>query len=253
MSNLESRKKRGINAFVIRVYGLCLIAVSLVFQVFPVQGDDWHNYLGWISFPVFAFLLSEGFVHTSDKLRYFARLLLFAIITEIPYNIYTAGKLLNTKAQNGMFTLCLGFMVVFLIDFIQKKFNNMVISGAVMYAAGLAGFKLASLINLEFASFGIMIVVLFYLRTKVSYPKLLLFGFLMLMIFYLASESYIVLSFGALQYTMPHRGLFLFAIIPIYMYNGERGPNKLWLQIADYCAYPAMLTIMAIVSHFVKI
>lgn len=77
--------------------------------------------IGRIAFPIFIFCLVQGFCHTRNKLKYFIRLVLFALIAEIPFNLAFAGSLTNFNYQNVFFTLLLGFLFMWFEDFISKK------------------------------------------------------------------------------------------------------------------------------------
>lgn len=244
MNIIQKRQKRGLNSLIIRLYGFLVLAVYLASGIKPEIASDLTGNLSWVCFPIFAFLIAQGMENSSDKLRYAARLLLFTLLAEIPYNLYKSGKFFYPQAQNGMFTLCLGFAVIRAVEFSYRKLHNMIVSGAATYVLGLLAFRLAKFANFEFWSFGVMFVVLFYICTKTSYPRILMFGFLLILSFYLASETYIIFNIGEMQYTMPHRSLFLFAFIPLCFYNGKRGPNRLWIQIACYAFYPVVLLIM---------
>lgn len=59
---------------------------------------------GRIAFPVFAFLIAEGFAHTRNRLRYFQTLLVFAVVSEVPWFLLNGAD----GTHNVMFTLALG-------------------------------------------------------------------------------------------------------------------------------------------------
>ena len=72
--------------------------------------------IGRLAFPIFAFLVIEGFYHTHNILKYMATLLIFAIVSEIPW--YLLGQY---GSHNVLFTLLLGLIAVYLTDKISKN------------------------------------------------------------------------------------------------------------------------------------
>lgn len=69
--------------------------------------------LGALAVPVFAFLLSEGFRHTSDFRKYLLRVLAFALLSEIPYDFAMSGTPFDPSRQNGMFTLAVCLVMMY--------------------------------------------------------------------------------------------------------------------------------------------
>lgn len=83
--------------------------------------------VGRISFPLFAFLLAQGYHHTHSKRRYLARLFLCGILSEVPYNLCFSGTVYAPGSINVLFTLSLGLCALFCLDqipaFLTQKRN----------------------------------------------------------------------------------------------------------------------------------
>ncbi|MCQ2523138.1 MAG: conjugal transfer protein TraX [Lachnospiraceae bacterium] len=77
--------------------------------------------IGRMAFPIFAFFIAIGFVHTKNKWKYFLRLLLFGLVSELPFNLAVSGRLLYSSYQNVYFTLALGLLAIIGRDYFKKK------------------------------------------------------------------------------------------------------------------------------------
>lgn len=90
-----------------------LLYVSNIFSV-----------LGRIAFPIFMFFLIEGFFKTRNRKKYLASLLIFAVISEIPFDMFVSRTFFEPYWNNMMFTLALCLGVIWLIDSLRAKLNN---------------------------------------------------------------------------------------------------------------------------------
>ena len=170
---------------------------------------DAFRIIGRISFPIFCFLLVEGFKHTHNRFRYFIRLLLFAIITQPIYDYA-----FNNHELNILFTFSLSFLLLSSIEFIKKiinKYNKGIenylyktISYLLIYIIFLI---LSIILNVDYQALGISLVLIFYLS-----PNILLSLLLYLIIA-------ITLNVNNIQLYS------LIAFIFIYFYNGKKGKN----------------------------
>lgn len=112
---------------------------------------------GRIAFPVFAFLIAEGFQHTRNRMKYFLQLLGFAVISELPW--YLLNGLDGT--HNVLFTLALGVLALAAFETLKK---DDILCGAVILS--IAGFATWSRVDYEWR--GILMMVVFYLFGNVS-------------------------------------------------------------------------------------
>ena len=108
---------------------------------------------GRIAFPVFAFLIAEGFRHTSNRMNYFLHLLGFAVISEVPWYLLNGAD----GTHNVMFTLALGVATLMVLENLLQR--SLVLG--FIWTLGMAG--LASLLGVDYEWIGILITVIFYL------------------------------------------------------------------------------------------
>ena len=87
--------------------------------------SDAFDILGRIAFPLFAFFLVEGFFKTGNRKKYLASLLIFGIISEIPFDMALSGVFFELNSNNIMFTLALMLITIWTIDILKEKMQNM--------------------------------------------------------------------------------------------------------------------------------
>ena len=86
--------------------------------------SDIFDIIGRIAFPIFAFLLVEGFFKTRSRAKYLATLLVFGVISEIPFDLFTTKQFFEPNWNNIMFTLALMLVTIWLIDVLKKKMEK---------------------------------------------------------------------------------------------------------------------------------
>ena len=173
--------------------------------------------IGRLAFPIYCFLLVEGFVHTHDRRRYGLRLLAFAVISEIPWNLVHTGRLLYER-QNVFFTLALGFIALCLAEGLEKDAER-----RGLYALGLAAVVAAGLWGrMDYGAVGVGIILMMYVLRERA-----------------------VLRAAAGVCLLPNTWIAGLAFVPIALYNGKRGFIRgKAMQIAFYAIYPVHLLIL---------
>ena len=104
---------------------IALISMFIDHSGYYMMGHfSFFNYIGRIAFPIFAFQISEGYKHTKNLKKYFLRLSLFALISQIPYSLFLLKYHGNPYGLNIFFTLFLGLLAIYLYDYVVKIFIN---------------------------------------------------------------------------------------------------------------------------------
>ena len=94
--------------------------------------------IGRLGFPIFCFLLIEGLCYTKDVKKYAGRLFLFALVSEIPFDLGFAGKAFYWQYQNVFFTLFIGLLVLIVFRYVEGKMSWNPIVRAVLHVPVLA-------------------------------------------------------------------------------------------------------------------
>jgi hypothetical protein len=184
--------------------------------------------IGRIAFPIFAFLLVEGFYHTKSVRRYGQRLALFAMISEIPFDIAFYDEAFYFGHQNIFFTLVIGLWV---IDGMHKAKGK---SSMIQIGYIFAGCLLAGLLSTDYSFFGILIIAVFYyFRDQPIFKGLGVFG--------------VNLS---LALASPLQILAVVGLVPIYLYNAKKGTKAIFIKWAFYAFYPLHLSVLALIRYW---
>ncbi len=108
---------RGIIKPYLNEDGLFFITDDMLFLIRnAMQIKNICNIIGYIAFPIFAFLIVQGFLHTRSKEKYMLRLGIFALISEIPFDIAHFQTTMCFKLQNVMFTLLIVFVTIYFLE-----------------------------------------------------------------------------------------------------------------------------------------
>lgn len=188
------------------------------------------NYIGRLSFPIFAFLITEGYKHTKSLKKYFSRLLIFAIISQIPYMLYI-NTLSNVFTLNILFTLTLGLFGITIYD--KIKYKSLGLLTIIIFSF------IANFIHLDYGWFGIAIIFIFYIfKDKKVFMNL----FFIIAVF--INYFYNYLTSLRIEYIFIILSCIL-ALIPINLYNEKKGKN---IKYFLYIFYPLHLIVLYLLT-----
>ena len=199
--------------------------------------------VGRVSFVLFAFLIVEGFLHTRSRARYLLRLGLFALLSEIPFDLAFSGELVDWTGQNIYWTLFLGVLVLTLWE--QLGQYRGILFQIARAAALLAVCSVAFLFSTDYRYMGILLIFVLYLTRDKGLPmQFFSAGFVMLFGTWSANCIRYADSFtAAYLFRFSLREMYgLFAFLLIACYGGERG--KQLPKAFYYGFYPVHLLLL---------
>lgn len=215
LCDIIKSKNLGIDAFTLKLIAAVTMLIDHIGYIFFPQ-YLLLRLIGRISFPIFAFLIVEGFMHTRDVKRYIVRLAIFALLSEIPFDLAFFGTIIWTH-QNVLIT----FILAILAMYVDQKYKRVAGIGAAIVLSIAADF-----IHSDYGMFGVIVVMVFYWNYSYFIGRMLA-------------------GIGALTLLVQSFQIFdVLAMIPIALYNGKRGIN---MKYFFYVFYPGHLLILYLV------
>lgn len=150
-----------------------------------------RKFIGRLAFPIFCFLIVEGFLHTKSRLKYALNLGVFAILSEVPWDLLHKGQYFNIGTQNVLFTLLFGLLGIWALEYFKEE---------------------------EWKSIPILVGLL--LISSYAHADYGVKGFGLVVALYGLRESRLLQAIVGSALTSWRAGI---AFIPIAFYNGERG------------------------------
>ena len=237
----------GLTSNMLRILAMAfMICDHLWAKVVP--GNDWMTYVGRMTFPIFAFMISEGFIHTSNLKKYILRLLAFAVISEIPFNLFYGGSWFYPYHQNVMFTLLFGLLAIMLIDKAKKNRDakTIVKSALLVILLGIASF----ICFVDYGFWGFLIIIKFYLFRIFPFAWLAQLAAMVIINCELFEGQFIVVDLFGKSFEFATQGFAVFSLIPIWLYGGRKGKSSKIMQYGFYAFYPLHMIIIYLAVYF---
>lgn len=222
--------RRGISGSTLKILALVCMLIDHTgasvlgrgyFSVAEAQGVWLAVYwvmrgIGRIAFPIFCFLVAEGVCHTRSRRNYAIRLLIFALVSEIPFDLGLYGQAFYWGHQNVFWTLGLGVLALWLMEKTDRRL--------VQYLILIVCMAAAQLMQTDYSAFGVFYIwLLYFLRERKEWLRNLCGGIAVLW-----------------EVSAP------LAFLPIHFYNGERG---LKLKYVFYAFYPVHLLLLGYLTY----
>lgn len=215
-----------MSSFVLKI--IAIITMFIDHIGYAIFGHfSYFNYIGRIAFPIFAFQISEGYMHTRNLKKYVFRLFIFALISQIPFMLFYS--IISTDFYlNIFFTLLLGLACIYIYD--KSKYKSLAIIASILI--GL----IAEFSHCDYGFYGVAIILLFYIFKNSNIKSSTAFV-LATIIHYLIP----VLKYG---FYYQYLYLLLATLIPVIfitLYNGKKGKDTKYLL---YLFYPIHLLLI---------
>lgn len=181
--------------------------------------------IGRLAFPIFCFLLVEGFLHTHDVKKYIRRLLLFGVVSETPFDMAFFRVPFYGGHQNVYWTLALGVIAMAAMQRSQDAAGRLTWRGG---AAAVACALVAELAATDYGAIGVALIAALYLTRNSRTQQSILGAGMMLF-----------------ELTAP------LAFVLTWFYNGQRGRCPQWAKWAFYLFYPVHLVVLGVITNII--
>jgi hypothetical protein len=243
----KSGKTKDITAATLHILAMVFMLMDHMWAtVFPAQ--SWLTCVGRLAYPIFAFLVVEGYFHTHSFRCYLLRLLLFAAISEFPFDLMYDGSMFYPFHQNVLWTFLIALLCIRLMELLRDKYNRWVY-GIGCVAISFLGYLLGTLGMVDYYGSGILIVLVFYFfRRRRWYCLLGQIITLSYINIWMLQGRYYPITISGRTFDFYQQSLALLALIPIWLYHGRQGHHSKGFQYTCYAFYPFHMLVLALLS-----
>ena len=247
----SASKNFELTAAVLHIIAMTLMLMDHLWATL-LPAREWLTCAGRVAFPIFAFMAVEGYFHTRSFKKYILRMLLFAVLSEIPFDLMYGGTWFYPVHQNVLWTFLLGLLGVWLMEQVRKKGKTwMYLLVCVLVVP--AGLVLGTLCMVDYYGVGVLTVFVFYFLHGRKWWCFLgqLAALYCLNVELLGGLMYPVQLFG-MEFELCQQGLALLALIPIWLYHGRQGYHSKPFQYLCYAFYPVHMLLLVVVLNFIN-
>lgn len=241
MSTLRVRRNN-MTSFWLHIFAMFFMLLDHTWG-FGLVSNDIFTCIGRIAFPIFAFMIVEGYFKTSNLKKYVGRLFIFALISEIPFNLMLGSRVFYPVAQNVLWTFLIGIGLIWLMEKVKDK--NIAIRALMLILVIILAFILGTATFCDYHYAGVFMVLVFYFfRGKKWYLMLAQ----LICLYYINTEmvggfEYVFTLFEQ-EVHLLRQSLSLIALIPIWLYNGKQGYYNKYIKYLYYSFYPCHIMLL---------
>lgn len=250
-TNVTGSGKRDLSAAALHILAMTFMLMDHLWAtLLPAQ--EWLTCVGRIAFPIFAFMAVEGYFHTHNLKKYLLRMLIFAVISEVPFDLMYGGTWFYPVHQNVIWTLMMGLAGIHLMETVRKKkrtFVYILVSAIIVILGGLLG----TLSMVDYYGIGVLTVFIFYFFRGRKWWCLLgqMLALYWVNVELLGGLMYPIRLFG-MEFELCQQGLALLALLPIWLYRGRQGYHSKPFQYFCYAFYPMHMLVIVLVLNFIN-
>lgn len=247
----SASKNFELTAAVLHIIAMTLMLMDHLWATL-LPAREWLTCAGRVAFPIFAFMAVEGYFHTRSFKKYILRMLLFAVLSEIPFDLMYGGTWFYPVHQNVLWTFLLSLLGVWLMEQVRKKGKTwMYLLVCVLVVP--AGLVLGTLCMVDYYGVGVLTVFVFYFLHGRKWWCFLgqLAALYWLNVELLGGLMYPVQLFG-MEFELCQQGLALLALIPIWLYRGRQGYHSKPFQYLCYAFYPVHMLLLVVVLNCIN-
>ncbi len=250
-TNVTGSGKMDLSAAALHILAMAFMLMDHLWAtLLPAQ--EWLTCVGRIAFPIFAFMAVEGYFHTHNLKKYLLRMLIFAVISEVPFDLMYGGTWFYPVHQNVIWTLMMGLVGIHLMETVRKKkstFVYILVSAIVVILGGLLG----TLSMVDYYGIGVLTVFIFYFFRGRKWWCLLgqMLALYWVNVEMLGGLMYPIRLFG-MEFELCQQGLALLALLPIWLYRGRQGYHSKPFQYFCYAFYPIHMLVIVLVLNFIN-
>lgn len=247
----SASKNFELTAAVLHIIAMTLMLMDHLWATL-LPAREWLTCAGRVAFPIFAFMAVEGYFHTRSFKKYILRMLLFAVLSEIPFDLMYGGTWFYPVHQNVLWTFLLSLLGVWLMEQVRKKGKTWMYL-LVCVLVVLAGLVLGTLCMVDYYGVGVLTVFVFYFLHGRKWWCFLgqLAALYWLNVELLGGLMYPVQLLG-MEFELCQQGLALLALIPIWLYRGRQGYHSKPFQYICYAFYPVHMLLLVAVLNFIN-
>ena len=239
--------------------------------------------VGRISFPIYAYLIAEGLSYTSNRMKYSLRLFIFALLSEIPFDIAFHKQWFDFGSQNVFWTLFIGLLVICVIDYFEqdkKTEHYILLRECILLLVTASGAILAKAFHTDYGMKGVIAIVLIYLIKMGSRKRACAYALsafaaeifyrflsnqrsdeiwislcLVLLIFIACNIPFVnvsaVLCACLFIASLNFSGIYsILAVVPVFFYNSRKGRGWKWFFYVCYPLHLILLSLLRMVAGY---